>query len=190
MFVVNLQRSSQQRCCYRCKDKYSTFHNFKISTSFQQMKFEFYFIGKTTEPHLSLGIENYSRKLVYYMNTEFKIIPVAAEKNKAKALREEADKILNKISSHDFVVALDEKGKQFSSVELSKEFQKVMNQSFSKIIFITGSAYGLDEAVKKRANMVLSFSKFTFTHQMIRLILVEQVYRAMTILKGESYHHE
>jgi len=154
------------------------------------MKFEFYFIGKTTESYLSLGIESYYRKLVYYMNTEIKTIPVSQDKNKLKALKEESVKILKTISAHDYVIVLDEKGKAFSSPELSGEIQRVMNQSFSKIIFIVGSAYGIDGDLKKRANLLLSFSKFTFTHQMIRLMLVEQVYRAMTILKGESYHHE
>ncbi|MEO8085517.1 MAG: 23S rRNA (pseudouridine(1915)-N(3))-methyltransferase RlmH [Bacteroidota bacterium] len=154
------------------------------------MKFEFYFIGKTSENYLSTGIESYHGKLVYYMNTEIKTIPVSREKNKTKALKEESVKILKAIAVHDFVIVLDEVGKSFSSVELSKEIQQVMNKSFSKIIFVVGSAYGIDADLKKRANMILSFSKFTFTHQMIRLMLLEQVYRAMTILKGESYHHE
>jgi len=153
------------------------------------MKFEFYFIGKTTENYLSQGIENYCRKLEFYMNSSIKILPVSSDKNMIKALKEESAKILKTISAHDYVIVLDEKGKSFSSVELADEIQKVMNHSFSKIIFVVGSAYGVDGDLKKRANLVLSFSKFTLTHQMIRLLLLEQVYRAMTILKGESYHH-
>ena len=90
----------------------------------------------------------------------------------------------------DFVVVLDEKGKQFSSLEMSREIQKILNRSYSRMIFVIGSAYGIDDELKKRADIILSFSRFTFTHQMIRLMLVEQVYRAMTILKNESYHHE
>ncbi len=154
------------------------------------MKFEFCFIGKTSDDYLAEGIERYQRKLVFYMNTEIKIIPLSSEKNRAKALKEEAGKILKLLSVNDLVIVLDENGKQFSSVDLSKEFQKAMNQSYSKIVFIIGSAYGIDESLKKRANLILSFSKLTFTHQMIRLMLVEQIYRSMTILKGESYHHE
>ena len=154
------------------------------------MRFEFYFIGKTSESYLQEGIENYSRKLGHYMNSGIKIFPVSSDKNKSKALLEESEKILKSITSHDFVVVLDERGKQLSSVELSKEIQKVMNRSYQRIIFIIGSAYGIDSGLSQRADLILSFSKFTFTHQMIRLILVEQVYRAMTILKGESYHHE
>jgi 23S rRNA (pseudouridine1915-N3)-methyltransferase len=124
------------------------------------------------------------------MNSGIKIFPVSSDKNKSKALREESSKILKSITSLDFVVVLDEKGKQFSSVELSKEIQKVLNRSYPRIIFITGSAYGIDSELAERANLILSFSRFTFTHQMIRLMLLEQVYRAMTILRGESYHHE
>lgn len=154
------------------------------------MKFEFYFIGKTAENYLTVGIESYHKKLGYYMNTEIRTIPVSPDKNKLKALKEESVKILKRISVHDFVIVLDEKGKAFSSPELSKQIQQVMNQSYSKIIFIVGSAYGIDVDLKNRANLILTFSKFTFTHQMIRLMLVEQVYRAMTIIKGESYHHE
>jgi 23S rRNA (pseudouridine1915-N3)-methyltransferase len=154
------------------------------------VKFEFYFIGKTTEAYLHEGIENYCRKLGHYMNSGMKIFPVSAEKNKSKALHEESSKILKSITALDFVVVLDEKGKQFSSIELSKEIQKILNRSFPRMIFIIGSAYGIDKNLKERANLILSFSRFTFTHQMIRLILMEQVYRAMTILKSESYHHE
>lgn len=154
------------------------------------MKFEFYFLGKTTDSYLAQGIENYSRKLEFYMNTSVKIVPVSSDKNVTKALKEESLKVLKTIAAHDYLIVLDEKGKSFSSVELAKEFQAIMNQSFSKIVFVIGSAYGIDNDIKKRANLILSFSKFTFTHQMIRLMLLEQVYRAMTILKGESYHHD
>lgn len=154
------------------------------------MKFEFCFIGKTTEKFLSAGIDLYAGKLVHYMNTEVKIVPASAEKNQAKALKDEATRMLKSLNAGDYLVVLDERGKQLSSTELSREIQQVMNRSYPKIIFLVGSAYGIDESLKKRANFILSFSKFTFTHQMIRMMLLEQVYRAMTILKGESYHHD
>src|SRR5690242_1545295 len=109
------------------------------------MRFEFYFIGKTSETYLQEGIEIYSRKLGHYMNTGFKTFPVSSEKNKSKALQEESSKILKTISSTDFVVVLDEKGKQFSSVELANEIQNVLNRSFQRIVFIVGSAYGIDK---------------------------------------------
>jgi len=154
------------------------------------VRFEFYFIGKTSEPYLIEGIESYHRKLGYYMNSGIKIIPVSSEKNKSKALKEECSKILKSITAQDFVVVLDEKGKQYSSVEFSKEIQKVLNRSYQRMVFIIGSAYGIDIELSARADTIHSFSRFTFTHQMIRLMLMEQVYRAMTILKGESYHHD
>ena len=124
------------------------------------------------------------------MNSGIKIFPVSPEKNKSKALLEESSKILKSITAHDYVVVLDEKGKQFTSVEFSKEIQKVLNRSYQRMVFIIGSAYGIDKELIQRADLILSFSKFTFTHQMIRPMLIEQVYRAMTILKGESYHHD
>ena len=154
------------------------------------MKFEFFFIGKTSDACLAEGIERYRKKLVFYMKTEIKIFPASSEKNKSKALKEEAASILRSLLPADLVVVLDENGKQHTSVELAGVLQKAMNQSFAKIVFVVGSAYGIDESLKKRANLLLSFSKFTFTHQMIRLLLAEQIYRSMTILKGESYHHE
>ena len=154
------------------------------------MRFDFYFIGKTSESYLHEGIENYARKLGHYMNSGIKIFPVSSDKTKSKALQEESSKILKSITPLDFVVVLDERGKQLSSVELSKEIQKVLNRSCQRMVFIIGSAYGIGSDLSERADMILSFSKFTFTHQMIRLILMEQVYRAMTILKGESYHHD
>jgi 23S rRNA (pseudouridine1915-N3)-methyltransferase len=154
------------------------------------VKFEFYFIGKTTEKYLQDGIEQYARKLGFYVNTSIKFIPASTEKNMNRALQEERDKMLKTITPQDFVVVLDERGKQFSSMELATEIQRILNRSLSRVVFIIGSAYGIDEEIKKRANLILSFSKFTLTHQMIRLVLLEQVYRSMTILKGESYHHE
>jgi 23S rRNA (pseudouridine1915-N3)-methyltransferase len=104
-------------------------------------------------------------------------------------LREEAEQALKKTAPQDYVIVLDERGRQFTSAGLSNEIQQIMNKAYPKIIFITGSAYGIDDLLKQRANCILSFSTFTFTHQMIRLLLLEQVYRAMTILKGEGYHH-
>ncbi len=154
------------------------------------MKFELFFIGKTNEKYLATGIESYLGRLNHYCKTEIKIIPLSIEKDRAKVLIEESGRILKLVSSKDFLVILDEQGKQFSSVDFSKKLQLAMNQSYSKIIFVIGSAYGIDAALKERAKLILAFSKFTFTHQMIRLILIEQVYRSMTILKGESYHHD
>ena len=104
--------------------------------------------------------------------------------------QKEAELILAKISNTDFVVLLDENGKEFSSVQFSNELNKWMNQSISKVVFVIGGPYGFDEQIYKRANLKISLSKLTFSHQMVRLFFTEQLYRAFSILKGEPYHHE
>jgi 23S rRNA (pseudouridine1915-N3)-methyltransferase len=103
--------------------------------------------------------------------------------------QKEAELILAKISNTDFVVLLDENGKEFSSVQFSNELNKWMNQSISKVVFVIGGPYGFDEQIYKRANLKISLSKLTFSHQMVRLFFTEQLYRAFSILKGEPYHH-
>ena len=140
------------------------------------MQFDFVFIGKTTEKYLSEGIAGYQKRLQHYIDNKQTIIT--------------ADKLSAYIKSTDYIVVLDEHGKEYPSVKFAEALQKIMNQSYKKVVFIIGDAYGIDDQIKKRANLILSFSRFTFTHQMIRLLLLEQVYRAMTILKGEKYHHE
>ena len=153
------------------------------------MKFEFFFIGKTTEKYLNAGIENYLNKLGHYVKSDILVVPVSDEKRPEDALNEEAEKILRLLGPKDDLVVLDETGKSFSSIEFSAELQSRMNRSIHRIVFVVGSAYGTAPSLRQRAGLVLSFSRFTFTHQMVRLLLLEQVYRAMTIRKGESYHH-
>jgi 23S rRNA (pseudouridine1915-N3)-methyltransferase len=152
------------------------------------MKFEVIFVGKTSEKYLSQGIVHYLHKLNHYIGAEIKIISVS--KIRTQTIIDEAESILKNISSRDFVVLLDEKGSQFSSDGLSVQIQKWMNQSYKKVVFIVGGTFGVEERIIKRADLIWSLSKLTFTHQMVRLILLEQLYRAMTILKGEGYHHE
>lgn len=153
------------------------------------MKFELFFIGKTTDKYLNEGIEHYLKRLQHYLPISVQMITPSTQSNKTKVLQEEAEAMLSKISSRDLVIILDENGQQITSVELAGKLQKWMLESYSKVIFVTGSAYGFSETIKARANYTLSASRFTFTHQMIRLILVEQLYRAMTIVRNESYHH-
>ena len=155
------------------------------------MKIELFYTGKTTEPFLKEGIDEYLKRLKHYVPvTEVIIEPSRFSKpDFKKAAEEESERMLKKIKPTDFVVLLDERGKSLGSEELSAVLQKHQSAGLGKMIFITGGAYGLGQAIKQRANLVLSFSKFTFTHQMIRLLLVEQIYRAMTILKNEKYHH-
>ena len=148
------------------------------------MRFELVFVGKTTEKYLAEGIEIYMKKLKHYIPSDIVTI-----QTKTSSAVEEADAILKVLGAKDFIILLDEKGKKLESVMLSKQIQKWMNQSTKKIVFVIGGAYGVNEAIRKRADFVLSLSDLTFTHQMVRLLLVEQLYRAMTILKGESYHH-
>jgi 23S rRNA (pseudouridine1915-N3)-methyltransferase len=154
------------------------------------MEFQLIFIGKTTEKFMQIGIEHYFHKLKHYIPAKIIVIPSSKMKEANRYKSEEGMLTLKQISREDFVVLLDEGGKQYGSVELSMQIQKWMNQSHKRILFITGGAYGVSESVKNRANLIWSFSQLTFTHQVIRLMLLEQLYRAMTIIKGESYHHE
>jgi 23S rRNA (pseudouridine1915-N3)-methyltransferase len=102
---------------------------------------------------------------------------------------EECLRILRQVEPGDFVITLDEKGKSYTSNNLAELFIRQMNASRKRIVFVIGGAFGINEDLKSRSDLIMSFSSFTFTHQMIRLLLVEQVYRAMTIIRGESYHH-
>ncbi len=157
------------------------------------MKITLIAISKTTEQYLLEGIAIYEKRLQHYC--KFNRIEIPDLKN-AKSLskeqqkQKEAELILSKISNQDFVVILDERGKEYSSMQLSAELNKWMNQSISSVMFIIGGPYGFDQSVYDRANSKISLSKLTFSHQMVRLFFVEQVYRAFSILKGEPYHHE
>lgn len=155
------------------------------------MKLEMFFVGKTTEQYLKEGINEYLNRLKHYIHIEISIVEPAsfASGSKLQSLESEGHRILKKIGNRDFVVLLDERGKAISSKELAEFVSNKMNEGISKLIIIVGGAYGVSEGVKQRANACISFSNFTFTHQMIRLLLVEQIYRAMTIIKRESYHH-
>ena len=106
------------------------------------------------------------------------------------AIEKEGKLILDKVAAKDWVVLLDEHGKEFTSEQLAELLNKRMSAGVTNMVLISGGAFGVSESVKSRADLVLSASRFTFTHQMIRLVMAEQLYRAMTILKNESYHHE
>ncbi len=156
------------------------------------MKITLLVVGKTTDKYLIEGIEKYTKRLIHYC--KFQIIEIPELKN-TKSLSEEQQKekeaelIFQKITTTDHVILLDEQGKQFTSVEFSKEINKWMNQSVSSVVFLIGGPYGFDQKIKNRANAEISLSKMTFSHQMVRLFFVEQIYRAYSILKGEPYHH-
>ena len=153
------------------------------------MKCELFFIGKTTEKYLQEGIEQYLKRLKHYLPVSITIIQPGSGTDPLKVIQAECDDVLSRIKPRDLIVLLDERGVSLSSIEFSSKIQQWMVQGHQRLIFIIGGAYGVNEELKKKANIVLSLSSFTLTHQMIRLFLVEQIYRAMTIIKNESYHH-
>lgn len=149
-------------------------------------------IGKTDNSELITLIDIYKKRLGFYINFNLEIIP---DLKKAKNLSEKQQKekegelILNKISTSDTLILLDENGKQFNSVEFSDYLQKQMNSGLKNIVFVIGGPYGFSETIYKRAQGKISLSKMTFSHQMVRLFFIEQLYRGFTILKNEPYHH-
>ena len=157
------------------------------------MKILFLVIGKTDETYLENGIGKYIKRLEHYIPFEMKVIPdiknrkTLTEDQQKKA---EGDLILSQISSGDDMVLLDENGKTFSSVNFSQWIEKRMNIGNKRIVFVVGGPYGFSKEVYSNAKFKISLSEMTFSHQMIRLIFVEQLYRAFTIIKGEPYHHE
>jgi 23S rRNA (pseudouridine1915-N3)-methyltransferase len=157
------------------------------------MKITLLVIGKTSEDYLLKGIAEYEKRLTRY--TQFSLDVIADVKN-ASALSEpelkerEGKLILEKISQGDKLILLDYRGTMHTSPEFARFIEKQQLQSVKRLVFVVGGAYGFSEAVYKAASGKISLSPMTFSHQMVRLIFVEQLYRAMTILKGEPYHHE
>ncbi len=156
------------------------------------MKTELIFVGKTFDKRFESAIDDYLKRLSHYLPIKTTVIP--AVKN-TKNVTEEQQKqmegllILQRVQAGDTLVLCDERGKEMRSVEFAKWLENVQQKS-RKLILVIGGPYGFSPDVYNRADCLLSFSKMTFSHQMIRLILVEQLYRACTIIKGEPYHHE
>jgi 23S rRNA (pseudouridine1915-N3)-methyltransferase len=156
------------------------------------MKVKLLVVGKTAFDYLKVGEEIYQDRLKHYCSFErIEVQDVKNPKNfsKEEIKRKEAISILSKLSSNDFLVLLDENGKEFSSIELANWIEK-RNLLPQNIVFVIGGAYGFDSSLYERMNMKLALSKMTFSHQMVRVIFLEQLYRAFTITKGEPYHHE
>jgi 23S rRNA (pseudouridine1915-N3)-methyltransferase len=150
-------------------------------------------IGKTDDKQLLQLIEQYQKRLKHYIKFDLDIIPdIKNVKNLSEKQQKEkeGDLILKKINSTDILVLLDENGKQFSSVDFSSYLQKKMNAGIKQLVFVIGGPYGFSETVYQKAQGKISLSKMTFSHQMIRLFVVEQIYRGFTILKNEPYHHQ
>jgi 23S rRNA (pseudouridine1915-N3)-methyltransferase len=149
-------------------------------------------VGKTTDRHFQAGIDDYVGRIAHYMSFELTVIP---ELKNTKSLTEDQQKsaegelILKQLQPSDTVVLLDEHGRQLRSVEFARWLEKKRNTA-RRLVFIIGGPYGFSEAVYRRADEQLSLSPMTFSHQMIRLVFTEQVYRACTIIRGEPYHHE
>ena len=157
------------------------------------MKITLLTVGKTTNANLVSLQDEYQNRLKFYIPFEMVVIPeLKNTKNLsiAEQQEKEADLILKQLETSDEVVLLVDKGKQFTSMGFSEYISKKMLASHKRMVFVVGGPYGFSERVYNRANGKVSLSAMTFSHQMIRLIFVEQLYRAMTILKGEPYHHE
>lgn len=148
-------------------------------------------IGDNEDKYLATGFELYAKRLQHYVS--FETFTISSQKNKLNskeaAMQAEAKEIQKKLNPGDLILLLDEKGKEHSSLEFAKQIEKYLNMTGKRLIFIIGGPYGFDPEIVKRANQTLSLSKMTFNHQMARLFFLEQLYRAMTILKGEPYHH-
>lgn len=157
------------------------------------MKITLLVTGKTEEKYLLEGIEKYLSRLKHYIGFNMVTIPeIKNTKNLSEAQQKskEAELILKQVSNPDMVILLDEKGKRYTSVLFASYLNKQMIGSVQHMVFVIGGPYGFDESVYKRANGSISLSEMTFSHQMVRLFFVEQLYRAFSILKGEPYHHE
>ena len=153
------------------------------------MKIKLLAIGKTDDKHLNSLIDTYQNRLKHYIKFELEIIPdIKNVKNLSENQQKEKEGtlILSKLKPTDQLIVLDEKGKDFRSKEFASFLQKKMNSGIKQLVFVIGGPYGFSDAVYKKAQGKVSFSKMTFSHQMIRLFVVEQVYRAFTILKNET----
>lgn len=156
------------------------------------MKLQFWAIGKNHETYIKPGVEEFTSRISNYYPVKWNIIPSlkrAGNLAGKASKRKEADLILGLLYKDDYLVVLDEKGKQLSSEGLSIFLQSRATESHKQLIFFIGGAYGIDELILERANYIWSLSSLTFPHQLVRLILCEQVYRACTIQRNEKYHH-
>lgn len=157
------------------------------------MKIELLTVGKTTDAYLQAGIDVYVNRLKHYIPfqlTELKDLKNTRKLTEEQIKQKEGELIMKLIQPGDWLVLLDERGKLMTSVQFSVHLSDYMLRGLKKVIFVIGGPYGFSQEVYGRANGKISLSKMTFSHQMIRLFFVEQIYRAMTIRKGEPYHHE
>lgn len=155
------------------------------------MEFQLWWTGKTAFSYLEEGIKDYQHRIEKYCR--FSIHEFKGTKGiKSPEIIKEAEEreILKKIKTSDYLILLDEKGKTFNSQQFASHVQKLQTTPASKIIFVIGGAFGFSEEMKNKANLIISFSHFTFSHLLIRLIFVEQLYRAFTIIHNQPYHND
>lgn len=156
------------------------------------MKIQFWSVGKNHEAYVKAGVEDFTKRISRYYPVEWTIIPVpknAGMLSEMDLKKKEGQVILEWLQKDDYLVALEERGKLLSSEDLASFIQQRANDSTRTLVFLIGGAFGIDEAVLKRANLQWSLSKLVFPHQLVRLLLAEQVYRACTINRNEKYHH-
>lgn len=150
-------------------------------------------VGKTDDPLMSQILEKYAKRVHFYIPFEMQIVPdIKNVKSlpKEEQKKQEGEKLLKRLQLSDHVVLLDDRGKQYSSVKFAGYLEKRLLSATKRIVFVVGGPYGFSQDIRERANESVSLSAMTFTHQMVRLIFVEQLYRAFTILHNEAYHHE
>lgn len=157
------------------------------------MKIHFWSIGKAHEAYVQEGIDLFTKRITHYYPVEWRLFPAAKSKGTTDTIllrRNEATLVLGALQNEDVLVILDERGKSLHSPGLAAFIQQKANESTRNLVFLIGGAYGVDESLTKRSQFIWSLSKLVFPHQLVRLILAEQIYRACTILRNEKYHHE
>jgi 23S rRNA (pseudouridine1915-N3)-methyltransferase len=157
------------------------------------MQIQLWSIGKKNDSFVAAGIEDFTGRIKKYFTVEWKIISPpknASSLSEIELKKAESELVFSQLQKDDYLILLDERGKQFSSVELANFFQQKMNENKKRLVFLIGGAFGVHQSISERANFTWSFSKLVFPHMLVRLILAEQVYRACTILRNEKYHHQ
>lgn len=155
------------------------------------MKIEFWYIGKTNEKYLTQGMQIFEKRLKHYCKFSaicFKDVKPGQNANETK--NREFELIANKLGASDYLVLLDEIGETYSSQKFADQIEKMQLNSSKRIVFLVAGAFGASEALQQRADKMLSLSKMTFSHQMVRLFFLEQLYRAFTIIRNEKYHNQ
>lgn len=153
------------------------------------MKISLWTIGKQHDPQLKKSIDDFTGRIKHYYPVEWKYFALPKISDRNELMRAEGGLVLSALRPGDYLIALDEHGKQLDSPQLAELIEKQSFQSTKNLVFVIGGAFGFDKAVLDKADFVWSLSKLTFPHQLVRLILAEQVYRACTIIRNEKYHH-